>query len=51
MFKNEVDILVSLGVIKEANDSEWGALSFAQPKVKMNCVKFLNDFRNLNKQL
>ena len=34
MFRNEVEILVKLGVLKESNDSEWGAPSFAQPKAK-----------------
>ena len=34
MFKKEVKILVNLGVIEEANDSEWGVPSFAQPKAK-----------------
>ena len=29
MFRKEVDRLVLLGVIKELNDSEWGAPSFA----------------------
>ena len=50
MFRKEVKILVKLGVLKEANDSEWGAPSFAQPKPKTNCVRFLSDFRNLNMQ-
>ena len=51
MFKKEVDHLVLLGVLKVANDSEWGAPSFAQPKLKSNRVHFISDFRNLNKQL
>ena len=33
------------------NDSEWGAPSFAQPKTKTNRLRFLSDYRNLNKQL
>ena len=37
--------------LEEANDSEWGAPSFAQPKPKTNCVRFLSDFWNLNRQL
>ena len=32
MFKKEVKILVKLGVLEEANDSKWGAHSYAQPK-------------------
>ena len=51
MFKNEVQRLVSLGVLEEANDSKWVAPYFAQPKAKTNCVRFLSDFRNLNRQL
>ena len=34
MFKKEVKIIVILGVLEEANDSEWGAPHFAQPKAK-----------------
>ena len=51
MFKKEVKRLVSLWVLEEANDSKWGAPPFAQPKAKTNCVRFLSDFRNLNRQL
>ena len=40
-----------LRALEETNDSEWGATSFAQPKKKTNCVKFLSDFWNLNIQL
>ena len=48
MLRQEVEILVKLGVLKE--DSEWGAPSFDQNKPKMNRVIFLSDFRNLNRQ-
>ena len=51
MFKKEVGSLVLLGVLKVANDSEWRAPSFAQPKPKSNIVRFLSDFINLSKQL
>ena len=51
MFKKEVESLVLLGVLEVENDSEWGAPYFAQPKNKSNRVRFLSDFRNLNKQL
>ena len=34
MFKKEVERLVLLGVLEAANDSKWGASSFAQPKLK-----------------
>ena len=48
MFKKEVAHLVLLGVHKVANDSEWKAPSFVQPKPKSNRVRFLSNFRNLN---
>ena len=51
MFRKEVKRLVTLGVIEQANDSEWGAPYFDQPKPKTNRVRFLSDFRNLNRQL
>ena len=35
MFIKEVKRLVKLGVIGEANDSEWGAPYFAHPKEKL----------------
>ena len=40
-----------LGVIKHKNESEYGALSFTQPKAKSNSVQFMSDSRNLNMQL
>ena len=51
MFRNEVEILVKLGVIEEANDSEWGAPYFAQPKEKTNRIIFLSGFWNLNRKI
>ena len=51
MFKKEVERLVKLVVIKEANESEWEAHYFAQPKAKTNWVRFLSGFWNLNRQL
>ena len=51
IFKKEVEILILLGLLILANDSEWGAPYFAQPKPKSNWVRFISDFRNLNKQL
>ena len=51
MFKKEVEHLVLLGLLEAANDSEWGSLSFDQPKPKSNHVRFLSDSRNLNTQL
>ena len=40
-----------LGLIELENNWERGAPSFAQPKHKSNWLHFLNEFRNLNKQL
>ena len=51
MFRKEVERLVSLWVLEEANDSKWGAPLFDQDKEKTNCVRFVSDFRNLNRQL
>ena len=51
MFRKEVERLVKLGVFEEANNSELGAPYFDQPKPKTNCVRFLSDFRKLNRQL
>ena len=38
-------------ILEEANDSERRAASFAEPKAKTNRIRFLSDFRNLNRQL
>ena len=51
MIKKGVKHLVLLGVIEVSHGSEWGSPSFAQPEPKSNQVRFLSDFRNLNKQL
>ena len=51
MFKKEVERLVLLGVLELENISEWGEPSFAHPKPKSNRVRFLSNFRNLNKKL
>ena len=51
MFKKETKRLVILLVTEEANDSEWGALSFVQPKEKTNRVRFLIEFWKLNRHL
>ena len=40
-----------LVVLEEAHDSKWGVPFFAQPKAKLNHVRFLIDFQNLNRQL
>ena len=50
-FFKEVERLVLLGVLEVANDSEWGASSFAQTKHKLNLVRFLSESRNQDKKL
>ena len=42
---------MKLVVLKEANESDWGAPSFAQHKAKTNRAILLSNFQNLNKQL
>ena len=37
IFRKEFERLVKLGVLGEANESEWGAPYFAQPIPKINC--------------
>ena len=51
VFRKEFERRVNLGVLEEANNSKWGAPSFYQTKAKTNCVRFLSDFLNLNRQL
>ena len=43
----EVDSLIALGVLKECNDSEWGALTFIIPK-KDGRTHFISHFCKLN---
>ncbi len=45
--KIEVQRLISLGVLEECNDSEWGAPTFIIPK-KDGRIRFISDFRKLN---
>ena len=49
-FEKELEHSVIMGVLERSNNPEWGATSFAQPKLKTNWVSFLSEFRNLNKQ-
>ena len=51
IFRKEVERLVELGVLDEENEYKRGAPSFAQSKPKIDRVRFLSDFRNLNMQL
>ncbi len=50
LMKNECQRLEKLGVIQRVNESEWAAPSFGIPK-KNNQIRFVSDFRQLNKHL
>ena len=50
MFKEELNHLISTGVIEKACHSEWIAGTFIVPK-KDGCVRWITDFRGLNKSL
>ena len=45
----EVQRLCDIGVLTKVNDSEWGAPTWVIPKKDGNTVRFLSDFRELNK--
>jgi hypothetical protein len=49
-FKSEIERLVSLGVLKKVNRSQWGAPTFLIPK-KDGTVNFISNFRELNKRI
>ena len=49
-FKQELDQLEYLKVIKKVNCSQWGAPTFLIPK-KDSTVSFISDFRELNKYI
>ena len=49
IIKNEVERLALLGFLERVNNSEWGSLSFEQPKPKTNCVCILiGNIKNKN---
>ena len=50
VFKEELSCLISIGVIKKAQHSEWIAGTFIVPK-KDGRVQWITDFRGLNKSL
>ena len=50
MLKKEVERIVTLRLLEEANKSKWGAPSFAQPKAKTNREIILTEFKNLNRK-
>ena len=49
-FKQELDQLEYLKVIKKVNRSQWGTHTFLITK-KDNTVRFISDFRDLNKHV
>ena len=49
-FKQELNRLEALKVIKKVNRSQWGAPTFLIPK-KDSTVRFISDFRELNKRI
>ena len=49
-FKQELNRLEYLKVIKKFNRSQWGAPTFLIPK-KDSTVRFISDFRELNKRI
>ena len=48
--KIEVNRLVSIGVLKRKNNSEWSAPIFIIPK-KNSTLRFISDFRELHKRI
>ena len=48
--KMELDRLVSLGVLKKVNRSQWTAPTFIIGKKNLT-VRFISDFRELNKRI
>ena len=48
--KMEVERLCEAGVLKQVNQAEWAAPTFIIPK-KDGSVRFISDFRELNKQI
>ena len=49
-FKQELDRLEYLKVIKKVNQSQWGAPKFLIPKKDIT-VRFISEFRELNKRI
>ena len=50
MLRKKVEKIVDLRALENLNESNWVAPSFSWPKSKSNWVRFLSDFRNLNRQ-
>ena len=50
-FSDEIARLIDLGVLRKNGNSSWSSPSFIIPKKDTGQVRFLSDFRKLNKQL
>ena len=50
LLKSEVERLVTIGVLKRIDNSQWAAPIFIIPK-KNGTVRFISDFRELNKRI
>ena len=50
-FKKELDALEAMGVIKRDSSSQWAAPAFTIPKKDGKSLRFLTDFRQINKSL
>ena len=48
MFRDEIERMCRLGILRRVNDSEWGAPTFCQAK-KNGTIRILTDLRELNK--
>ena len=49
--RTEVDRLCRIGVLRKVNRSEWAAPTFFIPKKNNGTVRFISDFRDLNKRI
>ena len=50
-FKQELDSLEKMGVIQKDSSSQWAAAAFTIPKKDGVSLRFLTDFRQLNKRM
>ena len=48
--KKEVNRLITIGVLKKINHSQWAAPTFIIPKIN-GTVRFISDFKELNKTI
>ena len=48
VFRDEIERMCKIGILRRVNDSEWGAPTFCQSK-KNGTIRILTDLRELNK--